>query len=152
VARNGSTLGIHDLTGVGWDAHYQVLASEQAFSVGFDGPFTVTASYSEQLASGRCTRTLSAPLPTERRIYAVVGCARRAIEPSALTLRCGSSQRLKLRGLRWTGWNTDVAKARGRVTLSHPRECSSLDGFIYTRARLAGHRRLIAIACPIEAT
>ena len=151
VAKNGSTLGVHDAAGVGWDAHYGVLASRQAFSVGLDGPYTVTGSYSERLGSGTCTRLLSVPLPIERRIYAVVGCSRRAIEPSRLVLRCGGA-RVRLTGLQWTGWNGDRAIGRGggrRVVLSHPRECSSLNGFIYTRAKLNGHAKLIPIGCPI---
>ena len=148
-ARNGSTLGVHDASGVGWDAHFGVLDPRQAFSVGLNGPFTVTASYSERLGSGTCTRLLSVPLPTERRIYAVVGCSRRAIEPVRLTLRCGWNHRLRLSGLRWTGWNGDRAVARGKVTLSHPRECDSLNGFIYTRARVPGEKKVIPIACPI---
>ena len=150
-ARNGSTLGVHDASGVGWDAHFDVLAARQAFSVGLNGPFTVTASYSERLGSGTCTRGLSVGLPIERRIYAVVGCSRRAIEPSRLLLRCGGA-RVRLTGLRWTGWNSDRAIGRGggrRVVLSHPRECSSLNGFIYTRAKLNGHAKLIPIGCPI---
>ena len=151
VAKNGSTLGVHDPSGVGWDAHYGVLASRQAFSVGLNGPYTVTGSYSERLGSGTCTRLLSVPLPIERRIYAVVGCSRRAIEPSSLLLRCGGA-RVRLRDLKWTGWNGDRAVGRGggrRVVLSHPRECSSLNGFIYTRAKLNGHAKLIPIGCPI---
>ena len=147
--RNGSTLGVHDASGVGWDAHFEDLTEHQAFSVGLNGPFTVTASYSERLASGTCTRALSVPLPIERRVYAVVGCSRRAIEPARLTLRCGWSRRLRLSGLHWTGWNSDRAVARGKVTLSHPRQCDALDGFIYTRARVPGERGLIPIACPI---
>jgi hypothetical protein len=148
--RNGSTLGVHDASGVGWDAHFDVLAARQAFSVGLNGPFTVTASYSERLGSGTCTRSSSVPLPIERRIYAIAGCgSRKAIEPSRLTLRCGWSRRLRLSGLHWTGWNSDRAVARGKVTLSHPRECTTIDAFIYTRARVPGIKTLIPIACPI---
>jgi len=58
---------------------------------------------------------------------------------------------LRLRGLTWRGWNRDVAVGRSasgvRVRLSAPRECASLDGFIYTRARVSG--RAYVIDCPI---
>jgi hypothetical protein len=150
VARNGSTLGVHDASGVGWDAHFGILTARQSFSVGLNGPFTVTGSYSEQLGSGTCTRTLTVPLPIERRIYAIVGCgSRRGIEPARLVLRCGWSRRLRLSGLHWTGWNSDRAVARGKVVLSHPRECTNISAFIYTRARVPGVKQLIPIACPI---
>jgi hypothetical protein len=148
---DGSTLGVHDPRGVGWEARFPYVFTSQQFSVGLNGPFTVKATYTENLPSGACTRELTAALPIERRIYAVAGCSRRAIEPSRLTLRCGG-KRLRLRALSWTGWNDDVAVGRGadglRVKLSHPRECSSLNGFIYTRARVNGGKR-IPIACPI---
>jgi hypothetical protein len=160
TGRNGSTLGVHDRSGVGWSAHYQFLGGvRQAFSVGLNGPFTVTGSYSELLAGGgTCTRTLSAALPIERRIYAVVECDRSAIEPrSGIVLAC-RGERLRLRAMTWRGWNGDVAVGHGRlngralrVVLSHPRECSTLNGFIYTRAKLPGRTRLIPIACPIAA-
>ena len=145
-----SSLAVHDPRGVGWEARFPYVFTEQQFSVGLNGPFTVKATYTEVLPTGDCERELTAALPIERRIYAVAGCARRAIEPTRLTLRCGG-KRLRLRGLSWTRWNEDVAVGRGagvRVTLSHPRECSSLDGFIYTRARVNGGKR-IPIACPI---
>ena len=141
-----STLGVHDRRGVGWSAKFPYVFTAQQFSVGLNGPFTVTAIYTE----GTCERTLSQDLPIERRFYAVVGCARRAIEPSTITLRCGG-KRLRLTDLRWTGWNRDTAVGRGpgtRVVLSHPRECTTLDGFIYTRARVNRGKR-IPIACPI---
>jgi hypothetical protein len=147
---SSSTLGVHDARGVGWEARFPYVFTAQQFSVGLNGPFTVTATYTEALDSGTCERTLTAALPIERRIYAVVGCARRAIEPSRLTLRCGG-KRLRLARLKWTGWNrgTAVGRAPGvRVTLSSPRECSALNGFIYTRARVNGGKR-IPIACPI---
>jgi hypothetical protein len=147
---SSSTLGVHDSRGVGWEARFPYVFTAQQFSVGLNGPFTVTATYTEAMDAGACERTLTATLPIERRIYAVVGCARRAIEPAGLTLRCGG-KRLRLSGLRWTGWNRDTAVGRAtgvRVTLSAPRECSSLNGFIYTRARVNGGKR-IPIACPI---
>ena len=67
---------------------------------------------------------------------------------------------MRLRGLRWTGWNGDTATGRGelqghaeaKVTLSSPRECATLDGFIYTRARIVTPARTYAripIACPL---
>ena len=146
-----STLAVHDPLGVGWEARFPYVFTSQQFSVGLNGPFTVRATYTENLATGACERELTTALPIERRIYAVVGCARRAIEPSRLTLRCGSRKRVRLRGLSWSGWNGDVAVGRGagvRVTLSHPRECSELHAFIYTRARVDGGKR-IPIACPI---
>jgi len=152
VEANGSTLGVHDARGVGWSAHRDTLLSQQAFSVGFNGPFTVTGSYSERVASGgTCTRVLSLALPTLRRIYAVAGCRGRALEPSRLVLRCDSKRRLHLSGLHWTGWNGDRAIGHGaggsRVVLSRPEECSTLQGFIYTRAKVRG--RSIRIDCPI---
>ena len=64
-----------------------------------------------------------------------------------MVLRC-RGDRLRLRGLRWTGWNGDTVKGRGRlgglaatVTLSSPRECATLGGFIYTRARIVTPER-----------
>jgi hypothetical protein len=148
-----STLGVYDRRGVGWEARFPYVFTSQQFSVGLNGPFKVTATYTEVLPTGDCERALSVDLPIERRIYAVVGCARRAIEPARLTLRCGAAKRVRLRDLHWTGWNDDVAVGRAaggvRVKLSHPRECSSLNGFIYTRARVNGGRR-IPIACPID--
>jgi hypothetical protein len=158
VERHGSTLGVHDRGGRGWSAHYEFLAGvSQEFSVGLRrAPFTVTGSYAEQTATGTCTRTLTAPLPIIRRIYAVVDCRRRALEPrSGLVLGCRGA-RLALRGLRWSGWNADTTTGRGSlrgraviVTLSQPRECPTLDGFIYTRARVRGAGRF-AIECPID--
>ena len=86
-------------------------------------------------------------LPVTRRVYAVVGCGRRALEPRVVVLRC-RGERLRLRGLRWTGWNADTVTGRGRlggvaatITLSSPRECATLGGFIYTRARIVTPER-----------
>jgi hypothetical protein len=94
----------------------------------------------------------------ERRAYALAGCARRALEPRALVLRC-RGDRLRLRSLRWTGWNTGTVTGRGRldgkpatVTLTSPRECATLDGFIYTRARVVTAARTyprIPVGCPV---
>jgi hypothetical protein len=158
VERKGSTLGVHDTSGRGWSAHYQYLRGvQQAFSVGIDGaPFTVEGSYTERRAGGgTCTRTLTAPLPIERRILAVAGCRRGAIAPAALVLRC-DGDRLRVRSLHWSGWNGNRPTARGRlrgqpvsVTLSRPRECSQLDGFIYTRAKVSGIARRIVVDCPL---
>ena len=145
-----------DATGRGWSARYEfVRGLSQQFAVGLDGaPYTVSASYEE----ADCTRTLSASLPVERRVYALAGCARRALEPRTLVLRC-RGDRLHLRSLRWTGWNADTVTGRGRlggaparITLSSPRECATLDGFIYTRARIVTPARTYAripIGCPV---
>ena len=159
TGRNGSTLGVSDSTGRGWSAHYEYLSGvEQAFSVGIDGaPFTVSGSYSELLPSGAtCTRTLTAPLAIERRILAVVNCHRLVLEPRAgLVLRC-DGDRLRVRDLRWRGWNGDTTTGHGRlhgrpvtVTLSRPVECSTLNAFIYTRARVSGIAKRIVIDCPL---
>jgi hypothetical protein len=153
VERAGTTLGVFDRMGRGWSAKYGFVSGlSQQFAVGLRGaPYTVSATYEEPT----CTRTLSVSLPVERRIYAVAGCARRALEPRRLVLRCGGV-RLRVEGLRWTGWNSDTATGRGRgvtVTLSSPRECATLDGFIYTRARVVTRERTyqrVPIACPIE--
>ena len=58
-------------------------------------------------------------------------------------LRC-RGDRLRLRALRWKRWNADVTVGHGKlggrdatVTLSAPRACDTLDGFIYTRARVS---------------
>ncbi|HEX6022752.1 MAG TPA: hypothetical protein VFZ00_12200 [Solirubrobacter sp.] len=152
IERAGATIGVFDRTGRGWSAKYDhVRGLSQQFAVGLRGaPYTISATYEEPT----CTRTLSVSLPVERRIYAIVGCARRALEPRRLVLRCGG-RRLRVTGLRWTGWNRDTAVGRGRgvtVTLSSPRECATLDGFIYTRARVVTRERTyrrIPIACPL---
>ena len=162
VVDTSATISVFDRTGRGWSARYgYVRGLRQAFSVGLTGaPYAVSASYEERAAEATCTRTLTTSLPVERRIYAAPSCAaRRAIEPRTLVLRC-RGERLRLRGLRWTGWNGDTATGRGelqghgeaKVTLSSPRECATLDGFIYTRARIVTPARIYArvpIACPL---
>jgi hypothetical protein len=151
VVNSSATISVYDRTGRGWSATYQyVRGLSQAFGVGLTGtPYEVSVSYPERVADSTCLRTLAVSLPVERRIYAVVGCARRALEPRTLVLRC-DGERLRLGGLRWTGWNGPTATGRaGRITvkLSRPQECGELDGFIYTRARIA--RRTYTIDCPI---
>jgi hypothetical protein len=159
TGRNGSTLGVSDSKGRGWSAHYEYLTGvQQEFSVGIAGaPFTVSGSYSELLSGGgTCTRTLTAPLPIERRILAVVNCHRGVLEPSSgIVLRC-DGKRLRLRGMRWRGWNANTTTGHGRlhgrrvkVTLSRPVECSELNGFIYSRARVSGIPKRIVIDCPL---
>ncbi len=163
--RLGATIGVFDRTGRGWSARYQyVKGLSQAFTVGLRGsPYTVRAAYSESLPAPNepCTRTLTATLPVLRRIYAVVNCRRRALEPaSSIVLRC-AGDRLRLRNMRWSNWHADTTTGRGRlagvgparVTLSSPRECGTLVGFIYTRAKIRTARRTYAripIACPIS--
>jgi hypothetical protein len=157
VERNGSTLALHDRRGVGWSAKRGfVMGARQAFSVGLSGaPFTVTGSYSEVLGAGACTRTLTSTMGLQRRVLAVVNCRRGVEEPaSGLVLRC-DGRRLRLTGLSWSGWNTDVVRGTGilhgrrvKVTLSRPTECSPLDGFIYGRARI-GSAPAIDVDCPI---
>jgi hypothetical protein len=155
----GSTLGVTDREGRGWSAHYEYLTGvEQQFSVGIDGaPFTVSGSYGELVpGGGTCTRTLTAPLPIERRILAVVNCHRGVLEPrSGIVLRCDGS-RLRLREMRWRGWNGDTTTGHGRlhgravtVKLSRPVECSELNAFIYSRARVSGIAKRIVIYCPV---
>jgi hypothetical protein len=155
-ARGGLTLGVHDRRGVGWSARYDSLGVSQEFSVGLTGaPFTVTAEYTEVQRGGTCARTLSASLPIERRVLAVVNCRRGAVEPrSGLVLRC-DGDRLRLSGLMWRGWNDDTVRGTGtlrgrrvRVRLSRPVECSTVNGFIYSRATVDGKR--IPVDCPIE--
>jgi hypothetical protein len=159
----GSDFGVTDTTGRGWSAHYGFARGvTQAFSVGIErAPFTVSATWTEPVgADASCTRTVTVPLPIERRILAVVDCGRAALEPrSGLVLRC-RGDRLRLRALRWKRWNADVTVGRGRlggrdatVTLSAPRACDTLDGFIYTRAKVAvdggATLRRVPIACPL---
>jgi hypothetical protein len=157
VGANGSTLAVHDRTGRGWSAHYDYLKGvSQAFSVGISGaPYTVNGSYSELLASGgTCTRTLAAALPTQRRILAVVNCHSGAVAPrEGVVLRCDGTH-LRLRAMRWTHWNAKTTTGHGtllgkrvKVELSKPVECSQLDGYIYSRAQIAGRR--IPIYCPL---
>jgi hypothetical protein len=162
VESAGSDIGVTDSSGRGWSAHYGYARGvTQAFSVGLArAPFTVTASWTEPAAGATtCTRTVTVPLPIERRILAVVNCRSGALEPRAgLVLRC-RGDRLRLTGLRWKRWNADVTVGRGRlagraarVTLSAPRPCDTLNGFIYTRAKVSwGHRTLerVPIACPL---
>ncbi len=166
VESAGSDIGVTDRTGRGWSAHYGFARGvTQAFSVGIArAPFTVTATWTEPLADGTaCTRTVTTPLPIERRILAVVTCRRGALEPrNGLVLRCGGD-RLRITSLRWKRWNADTTVGRGRlkgrdvkVTLSAPRACDALDGFIYTRARVAVSGgptlRRVPIACPLPST
>jgi hypothetical protein len=168
VDRLGATIGVTDSTGRGWSAKYQyVRGLQQAFSVGLDAaPFTLTVAYVEQGGDdATCTRTISASLPVLRRILAVVGCRRGVVEPAfGIVLTCRDSA-LRLRGMRWRGWNADTATGRGMlvtkagrvydatVTMSTARECATLDGFIYTRVKVRTERRTyrIPIACPIIA-
>jgi hypothetical protein len=156
AARGGLTLGVHDRHGVGWSARYDSLGVSQEFSVGLTGaPFTVTADYTEVTAAGTCARTLSASLPIERRVLAVINCRRGAVEPrSGLVLRC-DGERVRLSGLTWSGWNSDVVRGQGvlrgrrvSIKLSRPVECSTVDGFIYSRATVDGKR--IPVDCPID--
>ena len=152
LADGRATISVFDRTGRGWSATYESARGlRQEFTVGLHGsPYRVSVIYPEPT----CERTLETTLPVTRRVYAVVGCARRAIEPRTLTLRC-AGRRLRLEGLRWTGWNGDTATGRGRgvtVTLTSPRECGTLGGFIYTRARIVTPERTYArvpIACPL---
>lgn len=150
-ALSGWTLGVFDRLGRGWSADLPSLSFRQSFSVGLTGaPYAVSGAYVEALGAGTCERKLSVSVPVERRVLGVVGCRRGAVEPRALTLGC-DGRRLRLKSLTWKGWNDDVAVGRGaggvRVRLSVPRECSALDGFIYTRARV--HGRSFVIDCPI---
>jgi len=161
VERAGSDLAVTDSSGRGWSAHYGFARGvKQAFSVGIDrAPFTVSATWTEPVGDLTCTRTVTVPLPIERRIMAVVNCRRGALEPrSGLVLRC-RGERLRLRALRWKRWNADVTVGHGRldgreatVTLSAPRDCDTLGGFIYTRAKVSsGGRTLkrVPIDCPL---
>lgn len=146
----GWTLGVFDRKGRGWSADLPSLMFRQAFSVGLTGaPYAVSGTYLEALADGTtCTRTLTESVGVERRI--LVGCREGVIEPRTLTVGCGG-KRVRLRGLRWTGWNEAVAVGRGsggvRVRLSQPEECAELGGFIYTRARVDGRR--YRLDCPL---
>jgi hypothetical protein len=162
VNRAGSDIGVKDSSGRGWSAHYEYARGvKQEFSVGLDrAPFTVTASWTEPVGdSAQCTRTVTVPLPIERRILALVNCKRGVSEPrSGLVLRC-DGDRLRLRGLTWQRWSADTTTGEGTlagrpatVTLSRPRECSTLDAFIYTRARVTSDGRVLKrlpIDCPL---
>lgn len=162
IDRAGSDVAVKDRSGRGWSAHYQYAKGvTQAFSVGLDrAPFTVTATYTEPVGdSGQCTRKLTVTLPIERRILGVVNCRRGVEEPkSGLVLRCDGSK-LRVKGLKWRGWNGATTTGRGTldgdaatVTLSRPRECSQLNGFIYTRANLTSAGRVlknVAMDCPL---
>jgi hypothetical protein len=162
VDRAGSDIGVKDSSGRGWSAHYEYARGvKQAFSVGLErAPFTVTASWTEPVGgSAQCARTVTIALPIERRILALVNCKRGVSEPrSGLVLRCDGS-RLRLSGLTWSGWNRNTTVGHGRlggrpaaVTLSAPRECSTLDAFIYTRAKVTSDGRVLKrlpIDCPL---
>jgi hypothetical protein len=158
----GSDIGVTDATGRGYSAHYEYARGvTQPFSVGLKGPYTVKASWTEPVGttSGQCTRTVTLPLPIERRILAVVNCKRGAQEPATgLVLRCDGSK-LRVSSLKWSGWNANTTTGRGKlngrpatVTLSAPRECSELNGYIYTRATVSTRSRTlkrVAIDCPL---
>jgi hypothetical protein len=161
VSSAGSDIAVKDAKGRGWSAHYGYARGvAQAFSVGLDGaPFTVSAAWTEPVGdSGQCLRTVSVPLPIERHILAVVNCRRGVEEPSSgLVLRC-DGPRLRLGNLEWSGWNRDRTTGRGTlggraatVTLSRPEECSELDGFIYTRAKVTSGGRVqrVVVDCPL---
>jgi hypothetical protein len=153
----GSDIGVKDATGRGWNAHYEFARGvTQPFSVGLShAPFTVTASWTEP---GPCLRTVTVPLPIERRILAVVDCKHGAEAPrTGLVLRCDGSK-LRLKSLEWSGWNGSTTTARGtlngrsvKVTLSRPRECTEVDGFIYTRAtvKTAARTLKVPVDCPL---
>jgi hypothetical protein len=161
VESAGADFSVLDTRGRGYRAHYEFARGvEQAFSVGLDGaPFTVSASWTEP---GPCLRTVSVPLPIERRVQALVACRRGAQAPrSGLVLRCDGS-RVKLLRVKWTGFNSDTAVGRGTlgdgdgrpatVTLSRPRECPSLEAFLYTRAKLRVDGRTVLrtpVDCPV---
>jgi hypothetical protein len=158
----GSDFGITDASGRGYTAHYEYARGvTQAFSVGLKGPYTVKAAWTEPVGTSgqQCTRTVTVPLPIDRQILAVVNCKRAAQEPkTGLVLRCDGS-RLSLKDLRWSGWNASTTTGRGKlngrsvtVTLSKPRECSQLNGFIYTSATVTTRARTlkrVAIDCPL---
>jgi hypothetical protein len=156
----GSDIGVTDASGRGYSAHYEFARGvTQAFSVGLRGPYTVKASWTEPVGtSGQCTRSVTVPLPIERRILAVVNCKRGAQEPAnGLVLRCDGSK-LRFKDLKWSGWNGNTTTGRGKlngraatVTLSKPRECSELNGYIYTRASVTTSTRrvLVPIDCPL---
>ena len=149
---SGWTLGVYDRLGRGYSADLPSLGFRQAFSVGLTGaPYSISGTYLETLGDGTCTRVLTISAAVERRVLGVVGCRRGAVEPRTLTLNC-DGKRVRLRGLTWRGWNSDVAVGRGsggvRVRLSRPEECESVEGFIYTRARVNG--RHYDVDCPIE--
>ena len=163
VDRAGSDIGVTDASGRGWSAHYEYARGvAQAFSVGLTGaPFTVKATYTEPVGdSGQCTRTITVSLPIERRILGLVNCKRGVVAPrSGLVLRCDGSP-LRVTGLTWRRWNADTTVGEGRlnghpatVTLSAPRECARLNGFIYTRAKLVTSSgrtlRRLALDCPL---
>jgi hypothetical protein len=152
---------VFDRTGRGWSATYESARGlRQEFTVGLHGsPYRVSVTYPEPT----CERTVAATLPVTRRVYAVVGCGRRALEPRVVILRC-RGERLRLRGLRWTGWNADTVTGRGRLdgvavtghahgARSDIRAAGTLRGFIYTRARVvtagAHLRRGCRSRCPL---
>jgi hypothetical protein len=158
----GSDFGVTDASGRGYTAHYEYARGvTQAFSVGLKGPYTVKASWTEPVgtAGQQCLRTVTVPLPIDRQILAVVNCKRGAEEPATgLVLRCDGS-RLSVKDLKWSGWNANTTTGRGKlngravtVKLSSPRECSQLNGFIYTSATVTTRSRTlkrVAIDCPL---
>ena len=158
----GSDFGVTDASGRGYTAHYEYARGvTQAFSVGLKGPYTVKATWTEPVgtAGQQCLRTVSVPLPIDRQILAVVNCKRGVEQPATgLVLRCDGS-RLSLKDLKWSGWNASTTTGRGKlngravtVKLSSPRECSQLNGFIYTSATVTTRSRTlkrVAIDCPL---
>jgi hypothetical protein len=148
-AAGGWTLGVFDRLGRGWSADLPGLGFRQAFSVGLTGaPYVVSGTYAEVLGDGTCERVLSVTAAVERRVLAV-SCGRAVVAPRTLRVRCGGR---RVTGLKWRGWHSDVARGRGaggvRVRLSRPEACATVDGFIYTRARVDGRRYVVD--CPLE--
>jgi hypothetical protein len=158
----GSDFGVTDASGRGYTAHYEYARGvTQAFSVGLKGPYTVKASWTEPVGTSgqQCTRAVTVPLPIDRQILAVVDCKRGEEQPkTGLVLRCDGSK-LRLSRLQWTGWNANSTTGRGKlngraatVKLTSPRECSQLNGFIYTRATVTTPSRTLkrlVIDCPL---
>ena len=77
---------------------------------------STAATPSSSPAGGTCTRTLSATLPTERRILAVVNCHGGAVAPrEGLVLHCDDTH-LRLRAMRWTTGTPRRPPAAARST------------------------------------
>ena len=167
VESAGSDIGVTDSSGRGWSAHYGYARGvTQAFSVGIArAPFTVSRDLDGARggrhvlhAHGDRAAADRAPDPGRRRTAGAARSSRaRGWCCAAAATGCACA------ALRWRRWNADVTVGHGRlggrdatVTLSAPRACDTLDGFIYTRAKVAVSGgptlRRVPIACPLPST
>jgi hypothetical protein len=118
---------------------------------------TITATAVEENLDtlSTCTRTISRRVDAITRIYAPSRCYNQRVRPPSMIVACGDGN-LQLRSLRWRGWNTAVARARGlalinaclpycavgkfhriraSVRLYSRKRCGNIGRYVYTKLR-----------------